>query len=331
MFSNPCQSHAAGRSTMHRTAMDPAWDSKHAASHLREHETRKHSWSQAAVQVSNFTHERPSCTQSFLKPDGLTRGLLHNVNKFASNWKAAATRFVSSQAHLVPKGFMFSRGKTNNFGERFGSLEQQLVEQDLRIAKLEAVLASYGPEMTPLSDLDDKIADLQSQIVALREANTPKEKYFSNIPGLSKTMVVGGLQGLGSLHSATTWLHKKLQEMNAPQPVETYMKSEIFNGLVFAKFGATYDRDIAVATLRSAKFTHDDNRIWATQDLPIPARAKKLFLLGLRWQLGEWGFEKREMETDDHYTKLLIANKTVVQVDCVKDELRVVWAPDWAA
>ena len=53
------------------------------------------------------------------------------------------------------------------------------------------------------------------------------------------------------------------------------MKSEIFNGLVFAKFGATYDRDIAVATLRSAKFTHDDNRIWATQDLPIPARAKK--------------------------------------------------------
>ena len=133
-------------------------------------------------------------------------------------------------------------------------------------------------------------------------------------------MVVGGLQGLSSLHSATTWLNKKLQELKAPQPVETYMKSEIFNGLVFAKFGAPYDRDIAVATLRSAKFTHDDNRIWATQDLPIPARAQKLFLLGLRWQLGELGFEKREMETDEHYTKLLIANKTVVQVDCVQDE-----------
>ena len=62
------------------------------------------------------------------------------------------------------------------FGERFGSLEHQLVEQDLRIAKLEAVLASDGPEVTPFSDLDNKIVDLQSQIVALREARRKKMK-----------------------------------------------------------------------------------------------------------------------------------------------------------
>ena len=56
-----------------------------------------------------------------------------------------------------------------------------------------------------------------------------------------------------------------------------------------------------------------------------------MFLLGLRWQLGEWGFVKREIEMDEHYTKMTIAGKTVVQVTSTNGEFLVEWANGWAA
>lgn len=76
---------------------------------------------------------------------------------------------------------------------------------------------------------------------------------------------------------------------------------------------------------------HDQQQVWATQDLPIPTRARKMFLLGLRWQLGEWGFVKREVEIDEHYTKVAIAGKTIVQISSVQGDLKVEWAQSWAA
>ena len=118
-----------------------------------------------------------------------------------------------------------------------------------------------------------------------------------------------------------------------PQVKSIYMKAQSFNGVLFAKFSSSYDRDIAVATLRSANIKHDQHHIWATQDLPIPTRARKMFLLGLRWQLGEWGFVKREIEMDEHYTKMTIAGKTVVQVKVTSSNgaFLVEWANGWAA
>jgi hypothetical protein len=109
------------------------------------------------------------------------------------------------------------------------------------------------------------------------------------------------------------------------------MKGQVFSGILFAKYPASFTRDLAVATLRSAKLAHGDQQVWATQDLPIPTRARKMFLLGLRWQLGEWGFVKREVEIDDHYTKMAIAGKTVVQISSVQGDLKVEWAHGWAA
>ena len=116
-----------------------------------------------------------------------------------------------------------------------------------------------------------------------------------------------------------------------PTPSETYMKGQVFSGILFAKYPASFTRDLAVATLRSAKLAHGDQQVWATQDLLIPTRARKMFLLGLRWQLGEWGFVKREDEIDDHYTKMAIAGKTVVQISSVQGDLKVEWAHGWAA
>ena len=74
-----------------------------------------------------------------------------------------------------------------------------------------------------------------------------------NMSGLAKTMVVSGLGGLGSLQAAAKRLNQKLAESNAPRPVETYMKSADFNGLLFAKYRSMYGRDVAVVTFAQCK------------------------------------------------------------------------------
>ena len=211
------------------------------------------------------------------------------------------------------------------FEERMGKIENTMADQDVRLSRLEQSMAADPPDTTPLSDLADKFAELQSQIDAIK--GTP----HSSENDMVKTMVVGGLQGCETLQTATQWLREKLQSLNVPTPSETYMKGQVFNGILFAKYPASFARDVAVATLRSAKLKHDDQQVWATQDLPIPTRARKMFLLGLRWQLGEWCFVKREVEIDDHYTKMAIAGKTVVQVSSVPGDLKVEWAHGWAA
>ena len=100
-------------------------------------------------------------------------------------------------------------------------------------------------------------------------------------------MVVGGLIGLSSLPEATQWLNTQLSQLHCPKHVGTYMKNSSFQGLTFVKFKTVDERDLAVGILRSAGLTSGDNKIWATQDLPIPTQARKMFLLSLRWQLGE--------------------------------------------
>ena len=71
-------------------------------------------------------------------------------------------------------------------------------------------MAADPPDTTPLSDLADEFAELQSQIDAIK--GTP----HSSENDMVKTMVVGGLQGCETLQTATQWLREKLQSLNVP-------------------------------------------------------------------------------------------------------------------
>ena len=111
----------------------------------------------------------------------------------------------------------------------------------------------------------------------------------------------------------------------------TYIKSTSFNGLVFAKFASKLERNTAVALLRSVKFNEGDQTVWATQDLPPNVRARKLFLMRLRWQLGEWGFVKREIHMDEGYSNLMIEDQLILQVsDKADGVLQLAWSSEWA-
>ena len=215
------------------------------------------------------------------------------------------------------------------FGDRLGQLESSVSAQGSRIQKLEQVMASAdGTPRSTASDhsakIEKQISDLFAQMELLREPPVAIQHDYT------RTMVVGGLQGLTSLQQATLWLSKTLNSLSGPSHVGAYMKSKVFQGLMFAKFKSTTDRDIAVALLRSAELTEAGNRVWATQDLPLEKRTRKTFLLGLKWQLGEWGFMKREIEIDDDYSQLKVGSSVVLTLSIVGTHMQCNWVDTWA-
>ena len=214
-------------------------------------------------------------------------------------------------------------------GNRVDNIDQQLKNHGDRIEKMEALLGSK--DATPRSrtseyslSVEKQIADLQLQIDGLRVS--PK----TDKPEPAKVMVVGGLATLTDMQSATTWVTNTLVSMRGPSIISTYIKSEKFQGLLFVKFASVVDRDTAVALLRSGSLKIGDSPVWATQDLPVPVRARKLFLMGLRWQLAQWGFWKQEIDINDDFTCMHIGKKMVVKVANGEGRLLFNWAEDWA-
>ena len=90
-------------------------------------------------------------------------------------------------------------------------------------------------------------------------------------------------------------------------------------------------RDLAVGILKRARLKHGDKNGWVTQDLPIPIRAKKLFLMGLRWQLGELGLMEKEFEIDDLYTQFSAGGKMLLKVSAEDGSFKLQWNDAWAA
>ena len=218
---------------------------------------------------------------------------------------------------------------------RLEQLDKLVCGQGVRIEKLETVLQNIlanentqnKSTNTQLDHMQQQLDQLQSRVDAFNTTSSSP----TTPTDISCAMVVGGLQHLATLHAATQWLSDKLSALQGPMHQGTYIKSTTFNGLVFAKFASKLERDTAVALLRSVKFNEGDQTVWATQDLPPNVRARKLFLMGLRWQLGEWGFVKREIHMDEGYSKLMIEDQLILQVsDKADGVLQLAWSNEWA-
>ena len=213
---------------------------------------------------------------------------------------------------------------------RLHAVEEQIGSQHVRIETLEKFIASL--ENNSDAHKPDVDATVKIQLAEMHEQlNQVKAKTELITKDFAKTMVVGGFASLQSLESSTTWLERKLEALKGPKHVGTYMKAQEFQGPLFAKFASTVDRDTAVAMLRSARFQEGGTPVWATQDLPVPIRARKIFLVGMRWQLGEWGFEKRNIQIDDDYTEMKVANEVVLKVFVENGALQCRWNDTWAS
>ena len=215
------------------------------------------------------------------------------------------------------------------FGDRLGQLEATVSNQGSRIEKLEQAISNT--EGTPRSHTSDYSAKVDKQISELfAQVELLRGPSMTNQQDYARTMVVGGLKRLTSPQQATSWLSDKLNALSCSPHIGTYMKSQTFQGLLFAKFKNTVERGTAVALLRSAELTEQGNRVWAAQDLPLQWRTRKIFLMNSKWQLAEWGFLKREFEFDDEFTQLKVGHLVVVKISVVGTEMQCAWADTWA-
>ena len=143
------------------------------------------------------------------------------------------------------------------------------------------------------------------------------------------TAVLGGLRALGSKDEAASWLHDKLKSLHGPVPTETYIKGDVFTGMLFAKFTSSVERDAAVSLLRGSGMKQGDKEFWAKEDLPIEDRARKSFLLSLRYLLNEKGTPKNLMKVDSSHNTLTYRRSEAVKVAIVDGCLDIKWADDW--
>ncbi|CAE7030851.1 unnamed protein product [Symbiodinium sp. CCMP2592] len=218
--------------------------------------------------------------------------------------------------------------------DRLNVVEESISHHAVRIEKLEEVMKQDGVKntnadnMAHFQKIEQHVEELQAMVLDLQKAGRQTNDITGS--GVASTVAVGGLGTLTCSHTASQWLMNKLKEFSAPIPTSVFSKSSEFKGLLFAKFSSMFERDTAVAILRSAKLMEGKDHIWATPELPPATRARKLFLLGLRWQLGEWGFDKREVQVDDEYTQMTIDNKAVLKLSAGDDDLKYLWAEQWA-
>ena len=210
---------------------------------------------------------------------------------------------------------------------RMDSMEGVLQQHDVKIAKLEDLIRDHDGEKIRLEmqeKIDEKNWTCRNRLTNSEVATPCQLQMWRKLWWLE---VCKGL--IPCLWPRNGW-HWRWKELQGPMHTGFYMKTLSFQGLMFVKFRNGYERDLAIGILRSARLKHGDDNVWATQDLPIPVRARKLFLMSLRWQLGEWGFVKKEFEIDDLYTHLRVGGKVVLKVSTADGNLKLQWDDAWA-
>ena len=148
-------------------------------------------------------------------------------------------------------------------------------------------------------------------------------------PERDRTMVITGLKDLDA-GAVKEWTTQKLKtyELQTPPLPDLYYKGDVFTGTLFCKFSTIEHANQAISTLSEASLHIQDSPVKFKRDRPIAERAPLGFLLGLRWHLTQWGFDKKAIKiNEDNFTlrfngkELLSAQvKTNSLVICWKDE-----------
>ena len=109
------------------------------------------------------------------------------------------------------------------------------------------------------------------------------------------------------------------------------MKSPQFQGLLFAKFSSTCERDTAVAMLRSAGLQGRGYQGLGYSGFASVDSCSQNVFDRFEWQLTQWGFVKHELNIDDNFRSLVVGEHKVVDVVIENGNIVYTWSPQWGA
>ena len=178
--------------------------------------------------------------------------------------------------------------------------------------------AAYELEKKLKSDLDHKFMNFKVP-----------EEIRDKIHDRSNTLVVTGLDGLETEAKAHEWVITRMKEHSLDVTdvmlMDFYSKGEQFNGVLFFNLP---DADIVTKifnTMSNTSVYHQDTSIRFKKDIPLKQRAPLGVLLGLRWQLGEWGYNKAAIKVNDAMLTMAVAGKQVLSIRTQGEDVVLDW------
>jgi len=110
--------------------------------------------------------------------------------------------------------------------------------------------------------------------------------------------------------------------------VRTFIKSEAFGGIIFAKCTSTSHRDILIESIRNAPQSAD-SKPWANIDQPINVRTAESVLFAFKRMLvdwgSKWGFNKNCVWVDRETRTLFAEGKEVMKTHVEDLVLKIRW------
>ena len=217
-----------------------------------------------------------------------------------------------------------------SLNERLQAIEARVDTTQVRVEKLELMMSSGdgGGVGGVSSAIEERLQQMQKQIAELQEGH--QIGLPTSASPYSCAAVVGGLTGFGGKGEAVEWIEHKFRSLGCMRIVDTYMKGDTFNGMLFVKFADKVSRDTAVMKFRAAYLQRDGKHVWAKADLPIDKRVPEQYLFGLKRVLVNWGFNKGIVRVDTSSASLAVAGEQLVVSTVVAGKLHNAWFGAWA-
>ena len=163
-------------------------------------------------------------------------------------------------------------------GLKLKSVESQASEAADKVSVLEKELQNFKR---------DAKADITNSLAALKLE--PPESSDANL-----TVVIGNIPNASNLEQADAWVSKRCSEASVPKPVRTFLKSEVFGGVIFAKCASGSQRDALIEIIRNTP-QGANPKPWANIDQPINVRTAESVLFAFKFMLVDWGFGKQSV------------------------------------
>jgi hypothetical protein len=170
----------------------------------------------------------------------------------------------------------------------------------------------------------DKIKEIEMKIAGMKSAGPVHGEI------LAPTLFFGGFGVESGGQPALDWVDAQIKETKMAVPESIYFKGGDFKGYVIAKFRNGEDAKKTMDAINKNQLKFEGHEVRCKPDAPVHVRVVRSLLLGLRWQLGEWGFNKKVIDVDVSSSIMTVEKKPVATAVIDGKKLSISWHdPTW--
>ena len=211
---------------------------------------------------------------------------------------------------------------------------REKVEQAVSNASL--ALATSQKAAVDVDEVSAQVKELSSNVLTKSDAQKLIKEEVSKAfqthdkatkaTGVTKSetvAVVGGLDGLSNLEEAQKWLQEEIARLKVPVPIDVWITSGEFKGVLKARFSGPDAATTAITAMMKQRPRCKGKPTWCKHDQPILKRAPLSFLFGLKKELVNWDIPKACTYIDEESATMQVEGAPVLHVCSKKGELKL--------